>query len=423
MYTYGKNLFFSEDTGKVSYRGFSISRLESNYEDSKFFPKEIKSEDGFVMLQADFPGVYDMYIPVKKELVQVLLNPDTDTANHRTKDEFDPSSGYFSIIGKLYDDAPVDYRYSTGLRYYGLGLTNYETLGYYLTKMYFNGLNKFLRANLADYEYFTSVIHANKEECPFLFTPMDYFEEESYYTSVQNEEELNKILSMTDEVYNNDFIANVLYFEEGQCPKYIYILGDNSFRYSEQLIIDKKYRYIYVYLPSYNMYQMLTVKDIKKLNKITSCKLEYAIVDDPHCFSKVDTSNEYYSSNLVDIIEMTNSIAIDMYLKKDYYRNREEMHDQYRDNPYAPITASKRFDAFKISMEFFYHNVELILTEVDFMNKYTNNGRRKLNNDSPYSRIETNSFKEACGVPFEYGFWLLSLIIRVAKISLDNIRF
>ena len=159
MYIFGKNFFFSEDRGKISYHGFSISRWRSNYEDSKFFPKEIESEDGFVMLQADFPGVYDMYIPVKKELVQALLNP--DTANHRTKSEWDPSSGYFSVIGKLYDDAPVDYRYSTKLRYYGLGLTNYETLGYYLTKMYFNGVNKFLRANLADYEYFTSVIHAN----------------------------------------------------------------------------------------------------------------------------------------------------------------------------------------------------------------------------------------------------------------------
>ena len=56
MYTYGKNLFFSEDRGKVSYHGFSISRWRSNHDDSKFFPKEMESEDGFVMLQADFPG-------------------------------------------------------------------------------------------------------------------------------------------------------------------------------------------------------------------------------------------------------------------------------------------------------------------------------------------------------------------------------
>lgn len=420
MYTYGKNLFFSEDTGKVSYRGFSISRWKSNYEDSKFFPKEIESEDGFVMLQADFPGVYDMYIPVKKELVQALLNP--DTANHCTKDEFDPSSGYFSVIGKLYDDAPVDYRYSTRLRYYGLGLTNYETLGYYLTKMYFNGVNKFLRANLADYEYFVSVIHANKEECPFLFTTMDDTDEESYYISVQKEEELNKLLSMTDEVYNNDFIANALYFEEGQSPKYIYVLGDSSFRFSEQLVIDKKYRAIYVYLPVYHMYQMLTIKDIKKLNKITTCKLEYAVVDDPHCFSKIGTSNEYYASNLVDIIEMANSVAIDMYLKKEYYRNSEEINED-RHNPYIPITATKRFDAFKISMEFFYHNVELVLTEADFMNQYSSNDRRELNKDNTYSRVENNSFKASSGIFYEYGFWLLSLIIRVAKISLDNIKF
>ena len=421
MYTYGKNLFFSEDRGKVSYHGFSISRWKSNYDDSKFFPKEIESEDGFVMLQADFPGVYDMYIPVKKELVQALLNP--DTANHRTKDEWDPSSGYFSVIGKLYDDAPVDYRYSTRLRYYGLGLTNYETLGYYLTKMYFNGVNKFLRANLADYEYFTSVIHTNKEDCPFLFTPMDDdMDEEPYYVSVQKEEELNKLLSMTDEVYNNDFIANALYFEEGQSPKYIYVLSDSSFRYSEQLVIDKKYRAIYVYLPTYHMYQMLTIKDIKKLNKITSCKLEYAVVDDPHCFSKIGTSNEYYASNLVDIVEMANSVAIDMYLKKEYYRSSEEMKgDRY--NPYIPITAAKRFDAFKISIEFFYHNVELVLTEADFMNQYSSNDRRELNKDNTYSRVENNSFKAASGIFYEYGFWLLSLIIRVAKISLDNIKF
>ena len=421
MYTFGKNFFFSEDRGKISYRGFSISRRRSNYEDSIFFPKEMESEDGFVMLQADFPGVYDMYIPVKKELVQALLNP--DTANHHTKDEWDPSSGYFSIIGKLYDDAPVDYRYSTKLKYYGFGLTNYETLGYYLTKMYFNGVNKFLRANLADYEYFTSVIHANKEECPFLFTPMDDdTDEESYYVSVQKEGELNKLLSMTDEVYNNDFIANALYFEEGQSPKYIYVLGDSSFRYSEQLVIDKKYRAIYVYLPTYHMYQMLTIKDIKKLNKITSCKLEYAVVDDPHCFSKIGTSNEYYASNLVDIIEMTNSVAIDMYLKKEYYRNNEEMEgDRY--SPYIPITATKRFDAFKISMEFFYHNVDLVLTEADFMNQYSCNDRRELNKDNAYSRVENNSFKAASGIFYEYSFWLLSLIIRVAKISLDNIKF
>ena len=406
MYTYGKNLFFSEDRGKVSYHGFSISRWRSDYDNPKFFPKEMESEDGFVMLQADFPGVYDMYIPVKKELVQALLNP--DTANHRTKDEWDPSSGYFSVIGKLYDDAPVDYRYSTKLRYYGLGLTNYETLGYYLTKMYFNGVNTYPRTNLADHEY---------------FTPMDDdTDEESYYVSVQKEEELNKLLSMTDEVYNNDFIANALYFEEGQSPKYIYVLGDSSFRYSEQLVIDKKYRAIYVYLPTYNMYQMLTIKDIKKLNKITNCKLEYAVVDDPHCFSKIGTSNEYYASNLVDIIEMANSVAIDMYLKKEYYRSSEEMAgDRY--NPYIPITAAKRFDAFKISMEFFYHNVELVLTEADFMNQYSSNDRRELNKDNTYSRVENNSFKAASGIFYEYGFWLLSLIIRVAKISLDNIKF
>ena len=361
-----------------------------------------------------------MYIPVKKELVLALLN--SSRINECTQDNYDPDSAYFSIIGKLYDDAPVDYRYSTRLRYYGLGLTNYETLGYYLTKMYFNGVNKFLRANLADYEYFTSVIHANKDECPFLFTPMDDTDEEPYYISVQKEEELNKLLSMTDEVYNNDFIANALYFEEGQSPKYIYVLGDSSFRYSEQLVIDKKYRAIYVYLPTYHMYQMLTIKDIKKLNKITNCKLEYAVVDDPHCFSKIGTSNEYYASNLVDIIEMANSVAIDMYLKKEYYRNGEEMKgDRY--NPYIPITAAKRFDAFKISMEFFYHNVELVLTEADFMNQYSSNDRRELNKDNTYSRVENNSFKASSGIFYEYGFWLLSLIIRVAKISLDNIKF
>lgn len=402
---YGKNYLFNAENGKLRMSNASINELVDPDNKDKY-----KNDDDFLMIMTDIPGTYNLFTMVDFKTIKKFpyrrflheLRKSSDITN-------------VSIIGRVFKDCPIDYQMNSIITDIGPEINPFYSLGIHLTNKMISSLNQFLERNLLEYEYFLNTYHFNPKEISALYDSDD----EGFYLNYRifTEEFVTK---SKDNLYGNDFYESLKEMEIQPHYKYLYIMNNRDYILSNQIFPNNDFYEVFVYLPSLGLYQLLTNKQFKNLNKIQKLKIEIATVDDPRCFSNMEFTTDFESDEFIDMLELINFISIDSYLRYRFPKDRDELnrHD------YCAFNKHDKYSAIKVSLQFIAYNVDMVLTEGDMFGYNNDHEKYRKYNRLPTARyIRGESLITPIMGYSDHSIWLLRLISKMTKIKLTDVRY
>ena len=396
MVTIGKNYIFNSDTGKVHDSNHLFGKAPNALVEinSPVRNRELPTH-GFTMMEVDFNGVNRMYTMVDLDLAKNM---------YESRESIIDNENYYlaGMISRVFQDSPID-PILTRVFFDGNNITRYKLFSYLFMKKILGGVNQYLNQQNITYNYILDFYKFEKDE------NNDYCEEDTEEATTALLEKFKQ--SEKIQISPEKFIMENNY-------KYLYILRNREYYFSNNDLDEKYYMGIFIYMPSFGLYQYLTQKEVKRLKKICNLRLEYLKIDDINCHSKEEYLSDYFAEGLVNIIEMVNAISIDIHIKNTLATDKERsiISDIYN----YSFMNSPRYDALKITMQFPFYKLDLMLTEKDFLHTHPND--HKKDNQNNYYKSVGNHFEYAYPLYCTCNIWLLKLIIRLTKIRLEETR-
>lgn len=112
-----------------------------------------------------------------------------------------------------------------------------------------------------------------------------------------------------------DFCHNVKF-------KYIIWLKNDKYVFANDIVCEK-YNGIFVYIPEFQCWQYVSKKKWQTLSKISSIELHEAIITSHLSCSEVTYQQEYYASNLLELIKYSIYIIVDLKIREMFNNSPE----------------------------------------------------------------------------------------------------
>lgn len=178
-------------------------------------------------------------------------------------------------------------------------------------------------------------------------------------------------------------------------------------------IVSSNFTRLFIYIPGFDLWQEVSKRDLEGLMRVSSGKITYSRVDDPHCFSNVFYTSEFTMDNVDSILFNSIAIPSDIHWHAMFdWQCTDTIERKKYDPPmdYKSISSGKIpvYEALTFDFECYKYNIHLTLTQQEL----------GIGNNS-YQKEEVtgiSAFDENRYTPSS-DFWMLGLINQIIALK------
>lgn len=234
--------------------------------------------------------------------------------------------------------------------------------------------------------------------------------------------EMEPSLSIDREIPFDEFVPS---FENDAMPnmKYSYcVIGtDGNYKFTDKVGTEDMHG-LFIYLPTFGLWQYLTISQLHVLMYTASVKISYAKVEDPEGMTGISTLSEFQADDLISILETAVALGADIGMQKKFTRpissQDQNQTDPAKNGPPYPIP-KKLYDAisFVIDLESEW-TVRTTLTQAELGIMPRSEYERYNWKYSDPTRINIPS-QLTTSYMTRKKFWLLGIILQLANLRPD----